>query len=57
LSLGQRAADFEAKESAQISAGSSGLLVWDWLPAPSSPCSTDTFPGDPLMGVVEQGPT
>ena len=39
-----------------MGAGTSGVLVWDWLPAPSGPCTTDTFPGDPLMAVVTAGP-
>ena len=53
--LAQRAADIEAKIRTQMQAGSSGLLVWDWLPAPSSDCTTDTFPGDPLMTIIHAG--
>ncbi len=51
-----RSTEIEAKIQAQMNAGTSGVLIWDWLPAPSGPCNTDTFPGDPLMAVVAAGP-
>ena len=53
MTLSQRASDYQAKLQVQLQAGSSGLLAWDWLPAPSSPCTTDTFPGDPLMQLID----
>jgi len=56
MSLPARSAEIQAKIQAQMNAGTSGVLIWDWLPAPSSPCTTDTFPGDPLMAVVGAGP-
>lgn len=56
LALGSRSAEIQAKIQAQLGAGTSGVLVWDWLPAPSGPCNTDTYPGDPLMAVVAAGP-
>jgi mannan endo-1,4-beta-mannosidase len=56
MTLATRSAEIEAKIQAQMAAGTSGVLIWDWLPAPSSPCTTDTFPGDPLMAVVAAGP-
>ncbi|HXX91863.1 MAG TPA: hypothetical protein VEI83_16720 [Acidimicrobiales bacterium] len=51
-----RADQFTIKETAQLQAGSSGLLVWDWEPGPPSDCTFDTYPGDPLMGVIAEGP-
>jgi len=54
--LSQRVSEFEAKEQAQFQAGDSGLMVWDWVPAATSDCAYDTFPGDPLMGLIAQGP-
>ena len=54
--LQERASEMAAKEQAESQAGSSGLLVWDWEPAPTSDCTYDTYPGDPLMGLIAQGP-
>lgn len=54
--LPQRVSDFAAKEQAQFQGGSSGLLVWDWVPQPTSDCAYDTFPGDPLMALIATGP-
>jgi len=56
MTLTTRSTEIEAKIDAQMAAGTSGVLIWDWLPAPSNPCTTDTFPGDPLMAVVAAGP-
>ena len=56
MTLAARSAEIQAKIQAQMAAGTSGVLIWDWLPAPSSPCTTDTFPGDPLMAVIAAGP-
>jgi len=36
LSLGARNADLQAKEQAQFQGGSSGVLEWDWVPAPTA---------------------
>jgi mannan endo-1,4-beta-mannosidase len=38
-----------AKIRAQAQAGSSGLLMWDWVPQVSSACTYDIAPGDPLL--------
>jgi mannan endo-1,4-beta-mannosidase len=51
-----RASQFEAKEKAQLAAGSSGLLAWDWEPNAPTQCAFDTYPGDPLMSVIAEGP-
>ncbi len=56
MTLAARSAEIQAKILAQMKAGTSGVLIWDWLPAPSSPCTTDTYPGDPLASVVAAGP-
>jgi hypothetical protein len=42
---------FFAKRRAQFKAGSSGFLVWDWVPSSSSPCTYDIAPSDPTVGV------
>lgn len=52
----ERAQQFQAKEEAQMRAGSSGVLAWDWEPTAPSSCAFDTYPGDPLMTVIGQGP-
>lgn len=54
--LEQRSSQFRVKEEAQLEAGSSGLLTWDWEPTAPSGCAFDTFPGDPLMSVIASGP-
>jgi len=56
MALSSRSSQIQAKIQAQMRAGTSGVLIWDWLPAASGPCSTDTYPGDPLMSVVAAGP-
>jgi hypothetical protein len=56
MTLAERSDEIQAKIQTQMGAGTSGVLVWDWLPAPSSTCNTDTYPGDPLMAVVAAGP-
>lgn len=48
-SLSERADQVAAKVQAQVQAGSSGVLIWNWVPQMYNSCSTDTFPGDPLM--------
>jgi mannan endo-1,4-beta-mannosidase len=53
--LQDRTSQIRSKVSAQLTAGSSGALVWDWMPSPTSPCTFDTFPGDPLLGLLAQG--
>lgn len=55
MTLAVRSAEIQAKIYTQMAAGTSGVLIWDWLPAPSSTCNTDTYPGDPLMAVVAAG--
>ncbi len=49
LSDATRNAAFIAKEQAQFSAGSSGLLVWNWVPSLTTACSYDVAPTDPIM--------
>jgi hypothetical protein len=44
-----RNAAFVAKLWAQVVRGSSGLLVWNWVPALTSTCSYDVAPTDPIM--------
>ncbi|MGO9583668.1 MAG: beta-mannosidase [Acidimicrobiales bacterium] len=52
LSLGQRATDFANRIEAQLQAGSSGVLIWDWFPQQTSDCDLQTYPGDPLLTVL-----
>lgn len=49
MSDATRNTDFKAKQHAQLAAGSSGLLVWNWVPAVTSTCSYDVAPSDPMM--------
>jgi mannan endo-1,4-beta-mannosidase len=55
VSLSQRAAEMASKISAQFAAGSSALLVWDWVPQSLGPCNYNTGPGDPLMALLNGG--
>ena len=50
-----RASEVDQKVQTQIHAGSSGVLIWDWLPTPTSDCAFDSVPGDPLMNLVDAG--
>ena len=55
MSDSERNAEFEAKAQAQTAAGSSGMLLWDWVPSISSACSYDIPPSDNVFqtgGVV-----
>lgn len=56
VSPATRASEFQSKEQAQLAAGSSGLLVWNWEPTAATGCAYDTYPTDPLMSLVSQGP-
>ena len=47
-SLWRRTNVATARIQAQMAAGSSGVLLWDWEPATTSPCSLDIAPGDPM---------
>jgi endo-1,4-beta-mannosidase len=54
-SLTTRAADYDAKFSAQFSAGMRGELVWAWRSAGdggSNACGFDIGPGDPTLAVL-----
>jgi len=54
-SLGNRVTQVQAKIDAQMQAGSSGVLVWDWEPAVTSDCAYDVVPGDPLVALIGGG--
>jgi hypothetical protein len=49
LDLASRNAEFASKIQSQFSAGSSGILAWDWVPTPAGTCTTDIGPTDPLI--------
>ena len=49
LSLAARNSALEAKAKAQIAAGSSALLLWNWVPTTNNPCNFDLGPGDPML--------
>jgi hypothetical protein len=48
----QRVTDVAAKVHAQLAAGSSGVLLWDWVPGLTQPCDWDIAPGDPLVAAL-----
>jgi hypothetical protein len=47
-----RNASLEAKEQAQVAAGSSGMLVWNWVPTSEGGCTYDVAPSDPLLSTT-----
>ncbi len=51
-SLESRTDEINARIEAQMASGSSGILLWDWVPATSSPCNYDIAPGDPVLGAL-----
>jgi hypothetical protein len=56
LSPAQRGTDMSTKLEAQLQAGSSGVLVWNWVPTLTQPCSYDVAPGDPLLSALAGDP-
>jgi mannan endo-1,4-beta-mannosidase len=54
-SLAGRSGSFQAKAQAQLQAGSSGILEWDWVPSASASCSYDVGPADPLLQTIVAG--
>jgi hypothetical protein len=55
-SLADRADQMRSKIQSQFTAGTEGALVWNWAPSSSHGCDYNTWPGDPLMSVVQAGP-
>jgi mannan endo-1,4-beta-mannosidase len=49
LSVATRNSLIQSKVQAQSGSGSSGLLVWDWVPTVTSGCGYDVGPTDPLL--------
>jgi hypothetical protein len=47
-----RAVDVANKIRAQVDAGSSGVLVWNWVPTLTQACSYDVAPDDPVLSVL-----
>jgi hypothetical protein len=56
LSDSQRAADFDTKIEGQLAGGSSGVLLWDWMPAVEGSCLYDIAPSDPALGMIANLP-
>jgi mannan endo-1,4-beta-mannosidase len=56
MSDAQRVPLMLGKIEGQMQAGSSGVLVWDWMPAVAAPCDWDVAPGDPLIAALDSVP-
>jgi mannan endo-1,4-beta-mannosidase len=55
--LAHRKVVMAAKMREQFGLGSSAFLVWNWFSgSPLGPCSYNTGPGDPLMGLLADPP-
>jgi hypothetical protein len=52
LGSSARSADFQTRLRAQMPAGSSGVLFWNWVPTLTQPCSYDIGPGDPTLSML-----
>jgi hypothetical protein len=50
-----RLAELERKVGADLFAGFSGVLAWDWVPVAQTGCSDDIGPEDPLLPWVRSG--
>ena len=48
----ERTSELTAKIIAQIQAGSSGVLAWNWVPQLITACGYDIGPGDPLLAAL-----
>jgi hypothetical protein len=55
--LAARKVAMAAKLRRQFALGSSALLVWNWVTGPLGPCSYNTGPGDPLLGLLADPPS
>jgi len=54
MTLTDRANNIGAKLSAQLTAGVSGITVWDWIPgALGTTCTTDIAAGDPILPILQ----
>jgi len=56
INLVQRSADIQAKALAQLENGSSGVLLWGWVPVTDVPCNYEISPGDPVLNVLSSLP-
>ena len=54
--LGTRSKEITARVQAQMAAGSSGVLLWDWVPETTSSCTFDIAPGDPVLNALASYP-
>ncbi len=48
----ERGSELDTKVRAQVDAGSSGVLLWDWVPVRAAACNDDIVPGDHLLQTV-----
>jgi mannan endo-1,4-beta-mannosidase len=55
-SLWTRTKEVTARVQAQMAAGSSGVLLWDWVPELTSSCAFDVAPGDPVLNALASYP-
>jgi hypothetical protein len=55
--LAARKVAMAAKLRDQFALGSSAFLVWNWVSGPLGPCSYNTGPGDPLLGLLADPPS
>jgi len=55
-SLWRRTNEVAARVQAQLGAGSSVVLLWDWVPEMTSPCAFDIAPGDPVLNALASYP-
>ena len=53
LAVAQRATEMRARIEAELQAGSSGVLVWDWVPTSTQSCGYDVTPSDPLLSMLD----
>jgi hypothetical protein len=53
VSFAQRVSTFEAKLDATFATSIDGVNVWNWFPRNKQSCRLETYPGDPLVAMIQ----
>ena len=53
VSFAQRVTTFRAKLDATFATSIDGVNVWNWFPRNKQSCRLETYPGDPLVAMIQ----